>query len=154
MLLMSCGKKSEQDVILDLMAEVRKLVDKKDSSGLMTHFAEDYIDFERRDKGQTETMIRQYFQDFSGIVTHVLSTRIDEITSQEASIQTDVIVSSGGAKLFRKWVKYAGDCYRIRARLVKERDLWKLHFAEWQYVPIEQLLPESTKLLQKIFPNM
>ena len=150
----SCGEKSEEDVILDLMEEVGEHVENKNSEILLTYFAEDYEDFQGRNKSQTRAMINQYFQDFHGIVSHVLSTQIDEVTSIEASIQTDVLLSSGGAKLFRKFVKYAGDCYRVKAQLVKREGLWQLQYAEWSYIGLEDLFPESVSILKKIFPNL
>jgi len=150
----SCGPKTEKDVILDLMENVKEYVEKKNTENLLNYFAEDYEDFQGRNKIQTEAMINQYFQDFHGIVSHVLSTHIEEVTPIEASIQTDVLVSSGGAKLFRKFVKYAGDYYRIKAKLVKRKSLWQLHYAEWSYISLEDLFPESVSILKKIFPNL
>ncbi|MFC2165644.1 hypothetical protein ACFLT2_11690 [Acidobacteriota bacterium] len=152
--LVSCGKKSEEDVILDLMEDVAEYVENKDIENLLMHFAEDYEDFQGRSKSQTRAMITQYFQDFQGIVSHVLSTQIEEVTPIEASIQTDVLVSSGGAKLFRKFVKYAGDCYRIKAKLVNREGLWQLQYAEWSYISLTDLFPESVSILRKIFPNL
>jgi hypothetical protein len=150
----SCGERSEEDVILDLMDQVGDYVEKKDIDNLLMYFAEDYKDFEGRDKNQTRAMISQYFLDFHGIVSHVLSTQIEDVTAVGASIQTDVLISSGGAKLFRKLVKYAGDYYRIKAKLVKREGLWQLQYAEWTYISLEDLFPESLSILKKIFPNL
>ena len=150
----SCGEKSEEDIILDLMDEVREFVEKKDIDSLLMCFAEDYRDFEGRDKNLTKAMINQYFLDFRGIVSHVLSTHIEEVTPVDASIQTDVLISSGGAKLLRKLIKYAGDYYRIKAKLVKREGLWQLQYAEWAYISPEDLFPESMSILKKIFPNL
>lgn len=136
------------------MKKVGEYVEKKDTESLLKYVAEDYEDFQGRDKSQTRAMINQYFQNFHGIVSHILSTLIEEVTTNEASIRTDVLVSSGGAKLFRKIVKYAGDYYRIKARLVKTEGLWQLQYAEWSSIRPEDLLPESISILKKIFPNL
>jgi len=149
-----CGKKSDKDIILDMMKEVGKYVEDKDTENLSRFISEDYIDFQGRNKSQTEAMINQYFQDFHGIVSHVLSTHIEDVTPEEASIQTDVLVSSGGAKLFRKFVKYAGDYYRIKVRLVKREDRWQLKYAEWAHIQLEDLFPDSMSILKKIFPKI
>lgn len=150
----SCNEKSEEDVILDLMEEIGELVESRDTENLLKHFAEDYQDFEGRNKSQTEDMIDQYFREFHGIVSHVLSTHIDELTPIEASIRTDVLISSGGAKLFRKFVRYAGDYYRVKARLVNKDGLWQLQYAEWSYISLEELFPGSVSILKKIFPQV
>jgi hypothetical protein len=133
---------------------VRDYVEHKDGDSLLMYFAEDYEDFEGRNKDQTRAMVNQYFLDFRGIVSHILSTHIQDVTPTDASIQTDVLISSGGAKLFRKFVKYAGDYYRIKAKLVKREGLWQLHYAEWTLISLGDLFPESVSILKKIFPNL
>jgi hypothetical protein len=141
-------------LILELMDKAGQYIEQKDAERLMLFVAEDYSDFRGRDKRETEDMVKQYFLDFQGIVTHVLSTKIDELTSGEATIRTDVLVSSGGAQLFRKFVKFAGDYYRITARLVKRDRVWLLQYAEWEYISLDALFPESVSILKKIFPNL
>jgi hypothetical protein len=150
----SCGEKSDKILILELMETAGQFIEEKDTVGLMSFIAEDYSDFRGRNKIETEGMVKSYFLDYQGIVTHVLSTKIDEITPLEASIRKDVLVSSGGAQLFRKLVKFAGDYYRIKARLVKRDGKWLLHYAEWEYISLDSLFPESLSILKKIFPNI
>jgi hypothetical protein len=150
----NCGKKSDKVLILDLMDKAGQYIEQKDASRLMMFVAEDYKDFWGRNKKKTEEMAKYYFLEYQGIITHVLSTKIDEIAVDEASIRTDVLVSSGGAKLFRKFVKFAGDYYRIKARLVKRDETWLLHYAEWSHISLDNLFPDSVSLLKKIFPNL
>ncbi len=141
-------------MIRELMDKAGQYIEQKDADSLMLFVAEDYSDFRGRDKRKTEEMAKHYFLEYQGIITHVLSTKIDEIATDEASIRTDVLVSSGGAKLFRKFVKFAGDYYRIKARLVKRDGTWLLHYAEWEYTSLDTLFPESVSILKKIFPNL
>lgn len=154
LLLISCGEKSDKMLILELMDKAEQFIEEKDAESLMQFIAEDYSDFRGRNKRETEDMVNQYFLDFQGIVTHILSTKVDEITFEEATIRTDVLVSSGGAQLFRKFVKFAGDYYRITARLVKRDGVWLLHYAEWEYISLDTLFPESVSILKKIFPSL
>ncbi|MEE9500898.1 MAG: hypothetical protein V3V48_02395 [Candidatus Aminicenantaceae bacterium] len=153
-LFISCGEKSDKAVILELMDKAGQYIEQKDADSLMLLVAEDYSDFRGRDKGETKEMAKHYFLEYQGIITHMLSTKIDEIAPGEASIRTDVLVSSGGAKLFRKFVKFAGDYYRIKARLVKRDGKWLLQYAEWEYTSLDTLFPESVSILKKIFPNV
>ena len=141
-------------MILELMDKAGQYIEQKDADNLMLFVAEDYSDFRGRDKRETEEMAKHYFLEYQGIITHVLSTKIDEIATDEASIRTDVLVSSGGAQLFRKFVKFAGDYYRIKARLVKRDGTWLLQYAEWEYTSLDTLFPESVSILKKIFPNV
>jgi hypothetical protein len=154
LLFVTCGEKSEKMVILELMEKAGQYIEKKDVSELMMFVAEDYRDFQERDKKRTEEMAKHYFLEYQRISVHVLSTKIDEIVLDEASVQTDVLVSSGEAQLFRKFVEYAGDFYRIRAKLKKREGVWMLHYAEWTHINLEDLLPESVSLLKKIFPKL
>ena len=153
-LFISCGRKSDKVLILELMDKAGQYIEQKDTDSLMLFVDEDYTDFRGRNKSKTEEMVKHYFLEYQGIITHVLSTKIDEITLGEAAIRTDVLVSSGGAQLFRKFVKFAGDYYRIKARLVKRDGFWLLHYAEWEYISLDTLFPESLSILKKIFPNL
>ncbi|MGD8536084.1 MAG: hypothetical protein PVF66_09580, partial [Candidatus Aminicenantes bacterium] len=78
-LLISCGEKSDKMLILDLMDKAGAFIEQKDARNLMVFIAEDYSDFKGRNKSETEEMVRQYFLDYQGIVTHILSTKIDDI---------------------------------------------------------------------------
>ncbi|MGD9347463.1 MAG: hypothetical protein PVH84_16475 [Candidatus Aminicenantes bacterium] len=149
-----CGGKSEKLLIIELMDTAGQFIEEKNAVGLMSLVAEDYSDFRGRNKRETEEIVKSYFLDYQGIVTHVLSTKVDELTSSEASIRTDVLVSSGGAQLFRKFVKFAGDYYRVEAKLVKREGKWLLHYAEWEYISLDTLFPDSLSILKKIFPNI
>lgn len=153
-LMISCGKKSDKALILELMNKAGHYIEQKDARSLMLFVADDYSDFKGRNKRETEEMVKHYFLEFQGIVTHILSTKVDEITAGEANIRADVLVSSGRAQLFRKFIKYAGDYYRINAKLVKRDGLWLLQYAQWEYINLDALFPESVSLLKKIFPNL
>jgi len=149
--LVSCTEKTDRDLILDLVDDVSKFAEKKDLAGIMTTLAEDYSDFEGRGKKETEYMINDYFKRYKGIVIYLLSTRIDEINTPEASIQTEAALSSGAAKVFRKFVKFSTEYYRLNIKLIKTNDTWKVKQATWRYVSLEDLYPESLSIFNKIF---
>ena len=109
----SCGSKTEEDRIRELMKEAGQHIEKKDIDGLMSLLSEDYTDFRERDKTQTQDMVQTYFSEFRGIVIHVLSTRIDKIDPGGATIRTDAALSSGAAKALRKLVPVSTDNYRF-----------------------------------------
>jgi hypothetical protein len=149
--LISCGGKSDEDLIMELMGKIGSLAEKKDVNGVMSYLTEDYGDFEGRDLIQTEDMIRGYFKQFKGIAVNVLSTRIDEIRTPEATIETDVALSSGAAKVFRKLIRLSTDNYRLKIKLKKVNNVWRIHYAEWRYISYEELFPESISIFKKIF---
>jgi len=149
-----CKEKTDEELIREMMEDVGEYAEKKDMSSIMINLADDYQDFEGRGKKQTQDLINKYFDSYRGIAINVLSTRIEEIRSIEASIQTEVAFSSGVAKVFRKLVRYSTENYRLKIKLIKRDDKWKIQYAEWTYVTLKELFPESLSILKKIFPDL
>ena len=147
----SCAANTDEELIFGLMGDIDEYTEKKDIESIMMLLADNYTDFQRRDKSQTKDMIQQYFDQYRGIVIHVLSTQIDEINPPEASIRTDIAMSSGAAKVLRKVVRFSTDNYRLKLRLIKRDESWQIKYAEWRYVSLDELFPESLSILQKIF---
>jgi hypothetical protein len=153
-LLTACQEKTDEQLILELMGNVGKNAEKKDMSGIMTNLAVDYRDFEGRGRSKTEDLINEYFEKYRGIAINILATRIDEIKSPRASIQTEVALSSGAAKVFRKLIRYSTENYRLKIKLIKREERWQIQYAEWRYVSLDELFPESLAILKKIFPEL
>jgi hypothetical protein len=152
-LLISCAPKTDEELIFALMGDIGEFTEKKDIESIMMLLADGYTDFQRRNKSQTKEMIQNYFDQYRGIVIHVLSTQIDEIIPPEASIRTEIAMSSGVAKVLRKLVKFSTDNYRLKMKLIKSEERWQIQYAEWRYVSLDELFPESLSILQKIFPT-
>jgi hypothetical protein len=152
--LSSCQEKTDEQLILEMMDEVGKYAEKKDMSSIMMNLADDYRDFEGRGKKETQEMINEYYERYRGIAINMLSTRIEELRSMEASIQTEVAFSSGAAKVFRKLIRYSTENYRLKIKLIKRNDRWQIRYAEWRYVTLDELFPESLSILKKIFPDL
>ncbi len=57
-----CQEKTEEELILEMMDDVGKYAEKKDMSGIMINFADDYHDFEGRGKKETQDMINEYHE--------------------------------------------------------------------------------------------
>lgn len=151
LLLPSCSGRNDENMIFELMENLGRFAERKDTASIMINLADDYHDFEGRDRLETRDMIEEYFKDYKGIVTHVLSTRIDEIRLPEAFIQTEVALSSGAAKVFRKLVHFSTDNYRLKLKLIKKEGAWQIRYAEWRYVSFDELFPESRSIFNRIF---
>lgn len=147
----SCVKKTEEDLILEFMDRISRYAEKKDIDSIMMNLAYDYSDFEERDKWEAKGMIDGYFKQYRGIVIHVLSTRIEEISLPEAFVQSEVALSSGAAKVFRKLVRFSTENYRLTLKLIKREERWQIQHAEWKYVTLDELYPESLTIFNKIF---
>lgn len=147
----SCVQKTEEDLILEFMDEISRHAEKKDLDSIMMNLAYDYSDFEGRDKQKSRQMMDGYFKQYRGIVIYVLSTQVKEISLPEASIVSEVALSSGAAKVIRKLVKYSTENYRLTLRLIKRDERWQIQHAEWRLITLDELFPESLTIFNKIF---
>lgn len=146
-----CVQKTEEDLILEFMENISRYAEKKDIDSIMMNLAYDYSDFEGRDKWKAKEMIDGYFKQYRGIVIHVLSTRVEEINLPEAFVQSEVALSSGAAKVFRKLVRFSTENYRLTLKLIKREERWQIQHAEWKSITLEELFPESLTIFNKIF---
>lgn len=150
-----CGKgKSEADRIEEMFAEIARQVEEENTANLVHYLSEDFSDFEDRTREDISDLVEQYFQRHQNIVFHLLSTKVIFIRGLEAEVEAEISLSSGAAKMFRRLIKFSGQLYRFNLELVKIQDDWKIAYAEWRYITIEQLFPESFKVLKKIFPKL
>jgi hypothetical protein len=150
----ACRPPSEEARLKSFLKETVALAEKRDLAGVMARLADDYADFEGRDKPATEALVRDYFRR-GGIVIHLLGARIEALDPEgEARVEAEVLMSSGAAEVFRKLIRYAGECYRFRFRLRRAPpSTWQLVSAGWETVPLGDLLPESLAALKKLFPD-
>ncbi len=139
---------------MELVDTLARLAEKKDLETIMTYFADDFSDFEGRDKAGLKALLVGYFSGRTGIVVHQLSSRLDTLEISRASLQTEVALSSGGAEALRRLVRISPDNYRIRIGLVKDGTGWLIQSAEWSYISLNELFPESLTMLKKIFPKL
>lgn len=149
----SCLHKTEEDILLETVDTLTRLAEKKDLEGIMACFAEDFSDFEGRDKNGLRSLLNSYFNGRTGIVVHKLSNRIIGISAGRASIETEVALSSGGAEALRRLIRISPDVYRIRIDLAKTQENWSIGYAEWTSIGLTDLYPESLQKLKKIFPK-
>jgi len=153
-LALACAGPSEEAQVKAFMKETVSLAEKKDLTAVLERLSDDYADFEGRDKAATRALIAEYFR-HTGIVIHLLSVRVEGLEpGSEASVRTEALLSAGAAEVFRKLIRYAGECYRFDLRLKKmPGGDWRIASAAWESVPLSGLLPESLAVLKKLFPE-
>jgi len=149
----SCRQKTEKEVIAAVIDNMATRVEKKDAAGLIAHLAADYRDFEGRDRAQTTAMIEEYFSRYRGIVVKVLASRIELRSALSAEVETDVAFYNGAASAFRKLIGFSGENYRFRFTMQKT-GAWTIQTAQWEYIPLSGLFPESLMILRELFPNL
>lgn len=136
------------------MDRVGALAEKRDLPGLLSLLTDDYADFEGRDRAGTEALVADHFRRRFGIVVHLLHTEIAEVRADgTATVRTDVVLSSGGAEVLRKIVRFAGEFYRFELELRKTPDGWRVARAEWAASSPDILFPESLPVFRELFPG-
>lgn len=152
--LSACREKTDKDVILELMDRIAGEVEGRDTEALLARITDDYRDFEGRDKSRTEDLLKEYFVRYRGVVMQILSTRIDSLDASRAAIRTEVALSSGAAQILRKLLRFSTENYRFGLTLLKgENGEWKIQYAEWEYISLDELSPESRSIFKKLFPD-
>lgn len=153
---LSCGKPSDEAAIGALLREAVARAEKRDVEGLMALFAPDYRDFQGRDPEGTRRLVTEYLDRYHGIVIHLLGTRIAAIGPDgTASAEFELALSHGAAEVLRKLIRYAGEYYHFRVDLRRDGpEAWRFTSAEWRYVDLAGLLPESLEILRKLFPGL
>ena len=121
---------------------------------MMACFAEEFEDFEGRDKDGLRSLLTGYFTGRRGVVAHRLSGRLVRLENGKAEYETEVALSSGGAEALRRLVRVSPDIYRLLIELTKEGEEWRIAYAEWSWISLAELLPESLSALRKIFPKL
>lgn len=139
---------------METLDKIGNYAEKKSKAGILYYISDDYLDQEGRTAGDIEELLDRYFDRFTGIVVNLLGSHITSIKLPEAEVETEVAFSSGAAKVFRKAVRYAGRFYRFRFVMVKEGETWKCKDAEWEEIFLQDLFPESTKILRELFPQL
>ena len=150
-----CSKeKSDQELILEMVGRVQDHVENKYLTAIMDLLAEDFLDMENRGREEIEELLGEYFERYRGIVVHILGSKILRLEGKEAEIETEVSLSSGAAKIFRKLIRYSGQTYRFTLSLIKTDAGWRVTYAQWRYITLDELFPESFKILKQIFPDL
>jgi hypothetical protein len=150
----SCRQKTEEDIVLDTIDSLARLAEKRDLEAIMAHFTDGFTDFEGRDKNGLRQLLSSYFDGRTGIVAHRLGHRMIGIGAGQATLETEVALSSGGAQALRRLVRISPDIYRLRIDLSKDGEKWLIHYAEWASISQGEIFPESLDEIKKIFPRI
>jgi hypothetical protein len=149
-----CGKKTEKDILLETIDKIGDYAEDRDLDPILDYISDSYSDDEDRTAEDIGDLLAENIEKYRGIVVNILSTKINGCIPPDASVETEVAFSSGAAQIFRKAVRYAGEFYRFKVDFIKEEKKWKVKRASWEYVPLEELFPESVKVLKTLFPDI
>lgn len=147
-----CGKVDEKEEIKERLRTIASQAEKKESGKILSFMTPDYRDFQGRDLEQTAALLDYYFKNYHGIAIHLLDVYVD-IDGQRAEAEADVLLSSGPLESLRRLVGIVGSYYRFDFQLEKSDGRWLIKSAAWREIDSSQLLPGSTVILRKLFPE-
>lgn len=153
LVLIGCREKSAAEQVIETLKNMQKHAQSKNITMVMESIAADFHDAENRGKKEVETMLLDYFANYKGIVIHLLATDNLIVKESSASLQAEVSISSGAAKVLRSLLSQTGRFFRFSLTLKKNNQSWQIDYAEWQDITMEQLLPKSLEILENIFPH-
>ena len=150
----SCGKKSDERLIVDTLQSLADRAEDNEIGEFLTFISVQYSDQEGRSKKEIREVLDRYLSRYQGIVIHVLENKISSLEPPLATIHVDTALSHGAAKLMRKLVRVGTRFYRFHLTMEKEEQIWRVKEASWQQIPANELYPESSRQIRKIFPDV
>lgn len=152
--LASCAAPGEEARVRESVADVVRAAEKRDLTGVMSRAAPDYADFEGRDRAAAERLVRSYFERYRWIVIRGLGSEVEiRPSGSEAVVRLDVALTSAAAEIFKRLAESSLALYRFRFELRREEERWFIAYAEWRPIGAADLLPGSTKTMEKLYPR-
>jgi hypothetical protein len=155
-LALSCGAPTEESRIRALVKDAAARAEKRDVAGLMRLFAADYRDFQGRDTAGTERLVGDYLGRYRSVIIHPLGIRIGAVDADgTASLECEIVLSHGAAEVLRKLIRVVGEYYRFRMDVRRTGPgEWRFTSAAWESIGLEELFPESLRVLRELFPGL
>ena len=149
-----CGKKSDERLIIDTLNNMADKAEDKKIEEVFALISGQYTDHEGRSKTEMKEILEKYLNRYKGIVIYVLESKIPSLDPPHAKVHVDVALSHGAAKMMRKLVRVGTTFYRFHLDMAKEDLTWRVKEASWKRISADELYPESSSLINKIFPDV
>ena len=152
-ILISCGTSSGRSEIEETIYNTASAAEKRDVEEFMKIISKDYLDREERTRDDIEEKIKKYFNRFRGISVNILNVRTVNKGVNDAEIITEISFSSGIGKVFSKIFSSYGEVYRFYLLMLHMNKRWVVKSAEWEWMSLDEIYPESLKVLRELFPD-
>ncbi len=153
LILPGCGSSDKRS---EIEAAIYKAVDTatdNDVEEFMRFIDFDYLDAEERTKADIREKVENYLSRFRVISINILNIKTVKSINDKAEVITELNFSHGLGKMLSKIIRSAGESYRFRLKMIRRARGWVVKQAEWEWISIEELYPESLKVLRKLFPE-
>jgi len=153
LVLLSCSTSSGRSEIEETIYSAVSAAEERDVGKFMKIISIEYLDDEERTKADIGKKIETYLNRFRGISVNILNIRTVNESMNSAEVITEISFSRGLGKIFSKIVNSYGEVYRFNISMSHRSKNWVVKSAEWNWMSIDELFPESIKVLRELFPN-
>lgn len=148
-----CNTSSGRSEIEETIYSAISAAEERDVEKFMKIISIEYLDKEERTKSDIREKIEIYLNRFRGIAVNILNIKTVNESMNSAEVITEISFSSGINKIFSKIVNSYGEVYRFNISMSRKSKNWVVKSAEWSWMSIDELYPESLKVLRELFPN-
>ncbi len=151
--LAGCGSSDKRSEIGEIIYSAVSAAEERDVEKFMKIISIEYLDDEERTKADIREKVKTYLNRFRGISVNILNIKTVNKSMTSAEVITEISFSSGIGKMFSKMVRSYGETYRFNLKMVEKIEKWEVIDARWEWMSLEDLYPESLKVLRELFPN-
>ena len=148
-----CNTSSGRSEIEEIIYSAVSAAEDRDVEKFMKIISFEYLDEEERTREDIEEKVKTYLNRFRGISVNILNIKTVNKSMNSAEVITEISFSSGIGKIFSKIVNSYGEVYRFNISMTRRSKTWVVKSAEWSWMSIDELYPESLKVLRELFPN-
>jgi len=152
-LVAGCGGVDQRSEIEVAVYDAVEAAKDNDADGFMRFIDFEYLDREERTKEDIREKVEGYLNRFRLIAINILNIRTVKKSNDNADVVAEVNFSHGLGKMLSKVIRSYGESYRFRLELTKRARGWVVQRAEWEWMSLEELYPESIKVLRELFPD-
>ncbi len=153
MIFVNCSTSSGRSEIEEIIYSAVSAAEEKDVEKFMKIISIEYLDEEERTKADIREKVKTYLNRFRGISVNILNIKTVNKSMTSAEVITEISFSSGIGKIFSKIVNSYGEVYRFNISMSLISKSWVVRRADWSWMSIDELYPESLKVLRELFPN-
>ena len=148
-----CGSGEKRSDIDKAIYEAVDAVVDNDVEKFMKFIDINYLDSEERTKQDIREKVETYLNRFRVIAINILNIKSVKKDNENADDFAEINFSHGFGKMLSKVIRSTGESYRFTLNMKRNDYGWVVINAEWNWMSIEELYPESIKVLRELFPD-
>lgn len=153
LIFVNCNTSSGRSDVEEVIYSAVSAAEEKDVGKFMKIISIEYMDDEERTKSDIREKIETYLNRFRGISVNILNIKTVKKSMSSAEVITEISFSSGIGKIFSKIVNSYGEVYRFNVLMSRGSKSWVVTSADWSWMSLDEIYPESLKVLRELFPN-